>query len=157
MLRLDREKIFRVETAEESPGFLLWQVSSLWQRKINAGLRPYGLTHAQFVLLASLMWLGRQEKPITQAELAVHAKMDVMMTSNVLRTLEGKGLLVRNAHPIDSRAKALSITEQGRTLVVPAIQTVEEIDQIFFQKLGEDMALINQGLLVLVSKNQSEE
>ena len=50
----DNKEIFQVDSAEDSPGFLLWQVSSMWQRQINAGLKQFGLTHAQFVLLASL-------------------------------------------------------------------------------------------------------
>ncbi len=152
----DEEQVFRVENADDSPGFSLWQVSSLWQRKINAGLRPFDLTHAQFVLLASLMWLARAERPITQVELATHAKMDVMMTSNVLRTLEGKGLVARNPHPSDTRAKALAITASGQKLAIQAIQVVEEIDHQFFNKLGADLKGFNQGLLALIARNQPE-
>src|SRR5436190_947140 len=110
--------VFQFEESDNSPGFSLWQVSSIWQRQINAGLRPLDLTHAQFVLLASLMWLVVENKPLTQVELASHAKTDIMMTSNVLRTLESKGWVVRNAHPTDTRAKSLAITKQGRALAV---------------------------------------
>ena len=70
----DKQDAFQFENSDDSPGFSLWQVSSMWQRQINAGLRPFDLTHAQFVLLASLMWLASEDKPITQVELANHAK-----------------------------------------------------------------------------------
>ena len=43
---------------DESPGFLLWRVTLRWQRVIAAALRPLGLTHVQFVLLASVWWLA---------------------------------------------------------------------------------------------------
>ena len=147
---------FQFEESEDSPGFSLWQVSSMWQRQINAGLRPFDLTHAQFVLLASLMWLGSENKPITQVELASHAKTDIMMTSNVLRTLESKGWVIRNPHPTDTRAKSLAITKQGRALAARAIQVVEKIDHDFFNKLGSETKKFNQQLLALISANQSE-
>jgi MarR family transcriptional regulator, organic hydroperoxide resistance regulator len=150
------EPVFQVDQAEDSPGFSLWQVSSLWQRKINAGLRPFDLTHAQFVLLASLLWLGDGEKPLTQVELAVHAKMDTMMASNVLRTLEGKGLVTRNPHPTDTRAKALALTAAGRTLAQQVVPVVENIDQAFFSPLGGDVSKFNQFLLKLIEAHQTE-
>jgi len=153
----DRNRdVFQYEESNQSPGFSLWQVSSMWQRQINAGLRPFDLTHAQFVLLASLMWLGAENKPLTQVELASHAKTDIMMTSNVLRTLESKGWVVRNPHPTDTRAKSLAITKQGRALVVRAIQVVEKIDHDFFNKLGAETGKFNQQLLALISANQTE-
>jgi DNA-binding MarR family transcriptional regulator len=149
------DEVFQFEDANDSPGFSLWQVSSLWQRRINAGLRPFGLTHAQFVLLASLTWLADSDKPLTQAELASHAKMDVMMTSNVLRTLEEKGLVRRDPHPTDTRAKSLAVTEQGRELVAQAVCVVENIDHDFFSKLGADMGNFNRNLLALISENKA--
>lgn len=142
--------IFSVDTPDESPGFSLWQVSTLWQRQINASLRPFGLTHAQFVLLASLTWLSG-DTPLTQVELAAHAKMDVMMTSNVLRTLEAKELIERHPHPIDTRAKALTVTEQGRALAAQTVPVVEAIDQQFFAALQERVADFNQHLLTLIT------
>lgn len=148
------DEVFQFESADESPGFLLWQVSSMWQRQINAGLKQFDLTHAQFVLLASMTWLAGGEKPLTQIDLANHAKMDVMMTSNVLRTLEEKGLILRKPHPTDTRAKALSITAQGRKLVIQAIEVVEKIDHEFFNGLGGSSKKFNEYLLTLIAANQ---
>ena len=68
---------------EESPGFLLWQVSTRWRREVEAALSPLGLTHPQFVLLASILWLNRAGSEVTQIELARHAGTDITMTSQV--------------------------------------------------------------------------
>ena len=151
----ETRKVFQFEAAQDSPGFSLWQVSSLWQRRINAGLRQYNLTHAQFVLLASLAWLAQDAKPLTQVELASHAKTDIMMTSNVLRTLEEKGLVVRNPHPTDTRARSIGITAQGRELVARAVATVENIDREFFGRLGSETGSFNRHLLTLIDANQA--
>ncbi len=149
--------ISQFEDSNDSLGFSLWQVSSLWQRQINAALKQFNLTHAQFVLLASLTWLADGKKPLTQVELANHAKMDVMMTSNVLRTLEEKGLVKRNPHPTDTRAKSLAVTGKGRELAQQAVPVVEGIDNEFFGKLGTGMAGFNQQLLKLIEGNQPTE
>jgi DNA-binding MarR family transcriptional regulator len=147
------DEVFQFDNADDSPGFSLWQVSSMWQRKINAGLKPFGITHAQFVLLASLAWLADNEKPITQIDLAHHAKMDVMMTSNVLRTLEHKGLLERQSHPTDTRAKSIVVTGKGRELAKKTVTVVEAIDKAFFSVLGGDASKFNKQLLKLIAIN----
>ena len=132
-------RIFGFERAEDSPGFLLWQVSTLWHRRINAALRPLELTHAQFVLLASLVWLTDHDPatPVTQSDLAGHARMDVMLTSDVLRTLAGKGLLERRPHPRDARARSLVTTAAGRALAARSVGAVESVDRAFFARLGD--------------------
>ena len=74
-------------------------------------LAPHGLTHVQFVLLASLWWLeGHGDHPATQARLAQQAGTDPMMTSQVTRKLEARGLLKRAVDPADSRARQLRLT-----------------------------------------------
>jgi MarR family transcriptional regulator, organic hydroperoxide resistance regulator len=127
---------FQFESANESPGFMLWRVSSLWQRQIKAALEPFDLTHTQFVLLAGLSWLEGHGS-ITQVQLADHLGMDVMMTSQVLRTLESKGLIERPAHPSDSRAKALKLTQAGLELSAKTVPVVENADRHFFSRLGK--------------------
>jgi DNA-binding MarR family transcriptional regulator len=54
-------------------------------------------------LLASLWWMQEHGGPPTQAQLAGQAGTDLMMTSQVLRRLEGRGLLARDPDPGDSR------------------------------------------------------
>lgn len=126
------------QAAEDSPGLSLWQVTNRWQAAQRAALKPLGLTHVQFVLLASLVWL-QADGPVTQKRLADHAAADVMMTSQVLRALEAHGLVTRTPHPEDGRARALAVTEAGRELANRAVVVVEQCDRRFFDPLGEDV------------------
>ena len=115
-----------------SPGYLLWCVTLSWQRAVTAALRPLGVTHVQFVVLVSAWWLhGRGSAP-SQVELARHAVLDVKMTSQVVRTLEGKGLLARDPDPADARTWRLRPTDAGVTLARRAVVVVEEVDRLFF-------------------------
>jgi DNA-binding MarR family transcriptional regulator len=105
---------------------------------MTSSLRPLGLTHVQFVLLASAWWLTRVggETP-NQRRLAEHAGTDPMMTSQVLRALEVKRLVTRAPDPNDSRSQCLAVTDAGASLAVEAIAVVESADREFFAPAGE--------------------
>ncbi|GAA3087759.1 DNA-binding MarR family transcriptional regulator [Kribbella aluminosa] len=118
----------------ESPGLRLWRATLSWQRQMTLTLKPLGLTHVQFVLVASTWWLNHVagESP-TQRRIADHANTDPMMTSQVLRTLTAKGLLSRTPDPTDSRAVLVEVTPTGAALAKRAVKLVEEADKTLLQ------------------------
>ena len=122
----------------QSPGFLLWRTTLRWQRLMTTALRPFNLTHVQYVLLASTWWLTRVagETP-NQRRLAEHAGTDAMMTSQVVRALEAKKLVTRRPDPKDSRAQCVAVTDEGADLARRAISVVEAADERFFSPAGE--------------------
>jgi DNA-binding MarR family transcriptional regulator len=126
------------ESADDSPGLMLWRATNRWQAAQRAALKPFDLTHVQFVLLASLAYLDT-DGPVTQKQLADHAATDVMMTSQVLRALENAGLVRRAPHPSDRRARALAVTAEGRALADRAVVAVEAADQDFFSVAGPEL------------------
>jgi DNA-binding MarR family transcriptional regulator len=84
------------------------------------------------VLLAALGWLSKGGGTVTQADVANHSNIDRMMTSKVLRTLQGKGLVSRAGHHTDTRAKSLSFTPAGERTLQQAIGIVQRVDDDFF-------------------------
>lgn len=141
----------RFGSPEQSPGFLLWRATLSWQRRVRTALAPHGLTHVQFVLLACLWWLGEQagEAP-TQARLAAQAGTDPMMTSQVLRKLEARGLLERRADRGDTRVRRLRLTTAGRDLTARAVDEVERTDVAYFAPLGGRQDALVAALAALV-------
>ena len=127
-------------SAEESTGLLLWQVTNRWQQAQRAALKPFDLTHVQFVLLASLTYLN-PDGPVNQRRLAQHAVTDPMMTSQVLRALEARGLVERAADPDDGRARAITVTAEGALLANRALVAVEDCDAAFFDGVRDPAAL----------------
>jgi DNA-binding MarR family transcriptional regulator len=121
----------------ESAGFLLWHATLRWQRAIADALAPLDLTHVQFVLLACSWWMNRRGDHPSQVELATFAGTDVKMTSQVVRSLERKGLLRRQTDPADSRALRLQVTRDGARLAPRAIEVVESVDRAFFTGIPE--------------------
>ena len=120
---------------DDSPGFLLWHVTLRWQRDMAAALAPLGLTHVQFVLLATTWWLNSDGQSPNQLGVARQAGTDVKMTSEVLRKLEAKGLIRREVDPADTRARRLLATEQGAELAKSRSRCRRgRRDAAFFQK-----------------------
>jgi DNA-binding MarR family transcriptional regulator len=112
-----------------------------WQRAVTAALTPLGLTHVQFLLLASLWWLNTHGQRPNQLAVARHAGTDVKMTSQVLRTLEAKRLVEREVDAADARARRLGVTATGAELAPRAIRAVEAVDTRFFAPVPTEKAL----------------
>jgi DNA-binding MarR family transcriptional regulator len=126
----------RFRGPEHSAGLMLWHLTNAWQRSVRAALAPHELTHVQFVLLATLTSMHPAQ--VTQRQLADAAATDAMMTSQVLRALERRGLIERSPHPNDGRAVLLSPTREGVAVVNEANTSVEDADEAFFNRLGTD-------------------
>ena len=79
-------------------------------RRSDAHLTRHGVTADQFVLLAILA----QEDSLTQQELARRASSDANTVRAMLLLLEGRGLVAREKHPTDGRARSVALTARGR-------------------------------------------
>jgi len=119
-----------------STGFLLWHVSLRWRVALGRDLAPLGLTHTQFVLLATLYRFSNSGTQPSQRELADQSGLDVMLVSRVVRALEGAQLVRRDASSADPRAFQLALTPLGTDTVLAAVKVVHEVEQRFLAPLG---------------------
>jgi DNA-binding MarR family transcriptional regulator len=127
---------FGFDEPEDSPGFLLWQTTMIWQRQIRKALEVYDVSHAQFVIMASLIWLGAHEYDTTQTSIIHETKLDKMTVSNSLKRLVSLGYVTRVEHEIDTRAKSVTLTQQGKNIIKTLVPIVEGVDKRFFKKAG---------------------
>lgn len=136
---------FGFDRPEDSPGFLLWQTTMIWQRQVKKALEPYDISHAQFVIMATLMWFEAHGYDTTQILIVNWSKLDKMTVSKSLRKLVALGCVNRIEHETDTRAKSVSLTEKGKKMVRTLVPIVEGIDSTFFGKASgqEQKSLIN--------------
>lgn len=123
---------FKFQRADDSPGFLLWKLTTLWQQRLADVFNQFGITQTQYAILASLRWFEAQGEPPTQAHLVAHAKIDKMTLSKAIRRLEEDGLVGRVPSVADSRAVDVRFTAKGRRVVQQAVVAVERADDEFF-------------------------
>lgn len=122
-------------TPEESPGFLLWRISTQWRSSIEATLKPLGLTHPQFVVLATTAWLTRNNNVVNQIDISRATGLDPNTTSQILRGLEAKDFIQRT-RSLNERSKNPSLTNLGFKVLEKALPTVEKADSKFFESLA---------------------
>lgn len=137
MSQFDFEKKSTFKSPEKSPGFLLWRASTLWRRAIENVLKPLDLTHPQFVILATIAWLTKDEQQTSQAEISRQASLDPNTTSQILRSLQTKGLIKRS-HAQDERSKSPVLTKEGSLRLAKALPAVELADVHFFSTVNLD-------------------
>ena len=86
--------------------------------RIEAALKPFGLTFARYELLALLSFTRAGELPMNKAS----ALLQVHPTSvtNAVDRLESSALVARSPHPTDGRTTLIQLTAEGRAVAKSA-------------------------------------
>lgn len=124
--------IFSFHKAEDSPGFLLWQATIIWQRLIKKTLDVHGISHAQFVILAITLWFENKHQPVSQGVIVQQSKLDKMTVSKSLKKLVSDGIIKRLENQEDTRSKSVHLTKKGKALASKLVPLVEKLDKQFF-------------------------
>lgn len=154
--KLEFKKISVHEGPKQSPGFLLWHISTSWRSSIESVLKTLGLTHPQFVVLATTGWLTRNGQLITQVAIGKMAGLDPNTTSQIIKGLEQKHFIKRDPSA-DGRAKNVSLTEKGTEMLKLALPAVERADAEFFTPLTKQEEDSLLGLFQKLMPKQSAE
>src|SRR5438270_8842441 len=112
-------------------------------RVSDAHFSRSGVTADQFVLLACLA----EQDAITQHELARRASSDPSTIRAMLVLLEGRGLVARERHPDDGRARVVTLTAGGRRLFERLWKTSEPIRVQMLSGFSADEARVLVGCL----------
>lgn len=123
---------FPYDIPDGSVGFLLWQSSMCWQREINKILAPHGLTYTQYIVLCIVGWLKNNNAKTYQHQVARFSRIDRMMTSRVLASLERKKLLKRVKQSDDARTNLIEMTSLGEETLVDALKSATQAEHEFF-------------------------
>ncbi|MEU4668277.1 MarR family transcriptional regulator [Amycolatopsis sp. NPDC023774] len=117
-------------------GHLVWRLSMKWRAAVDRTVKPLGLTHAQYSLLATLTGLVVRGVRPSQRELADHMGLEPLHVSKLARALEQTGLLTRPPDPDDPRAVRLDLTARGQEVITEAISLVRDLHEELTAQLG---------------------
>lgn len=94
--------------------------------RVDAVVKPYGLTFARYEALVLLTFSRTGELPLSKIgeRLMVHPTS----VTNTVDRLEGAGLVTRRPNPLDGRGVLASITDRGRQVVEQATRELMAID-----------------------------
>ena len=124
--------------------FLIYDVAQLVRRLADKRARTYGMTRAQWAVLARL----EREPGVTQSRLAVLTDVEPITIGRLVDRLEANGLIERQPDPHDRRIWRLHLTPKSAGILKHIAA--------FRRELHEDMAegLDAQSLSTLVSSLQ---
>jgi DNA-binding MarR family transcriptional regulator len=88
-------------------------------RRLRVERQAEGLASLSDTQLAALSVLEKHPA-MTPGELAEHEKVQPPSMTRVIAVLEERQLVMRAPHPTDRRQVVLSVTEEGRALVIQA-------------------------------------
>lgn len=114
-------------------------------RLFDEALRPHGLTSGQFSILVAL--IGLPEPSVSR--LAELLAMDRTTLTANLKPLERAGLVANGRRPGDGRAKLLSITDHGRSVVADALPSWTRTQEVLERRLSSDPGPLVAGLRAL--------
>jgi DNA-binding MarR family transcriptional regulator len=122
----------------------VFRAQQIYLARIDAVLRPLGLTFARYEVLMLLMFSRAGALPLSK----VGARLQVHPTSvtNAVNRLADDGLLIRLPHPTDGRTTLAEITRAGRRL---AERATEVLNTTVFQDPGLDPGAIAELVSVL--------
>jgi MarR family transcriptional regulator, organic hydroperoxide resistance regulator len=117
-------------------GYLVWRLSMRWRAAMDNALAPYGLTQAQYSVLAPLYGMTRGGAKPSQRELADLTGLDAVYVSKLVRALEREGFVIRTVSSADPRAVELSLTERGAATLQHAVKAVYYLREQLTRPLG---------------------
>jgi len=125
-----------VTSERPTTGYLVWRLAMKWRTAVDRAVRPLGLTHAQYSLLASLSALTARGLAPSQRELADVTGLEPVYVSKLASALERAGLVVRLDHPTDPRAFALRLTARGDEVIGQAVAIVRDLHEQLLAPIG---------------------
>lgn len=153
---MSEKTVFREKNADDSPGFLLFRITVLWQKKLGIIFNDLKIQQTQYAILASLKYFEEKNEKCTQAFLVEHARIDKMTLSKSVRQLEKTGLVKRAQSDEDARAVLVQLTQRGRNLVTEAVRRIEDADELFFHYLNEKQRSSFKEISLALIKGNSE-
>src|SRR3954449_11113811 len=93
----------------------LMRVQQLVIGRLDAILKPHGLSFARYEALVLLTFSSRGSLPL--GKMGERLQVHPTSVTSIVRRLEAAGLVNREPHPDDGRAVLCEITQEGRDLV----------------------------------------
>ncbi|HEU5037096.1 MAG TPA: MarR family transcriptional regulator [Nocardioides sp.] len=120
----------------------LMRVQQLVIGRLDAILRPHGLTFARYEALVLLVFSSRGSLPL--GKMGQRLQVHPTSITSIIRRLEAAGLVVRRAHPEDGRAVLAEITDRGRRLVEDATRDLVDADFALGSLTDDDLVRLSE-------------
>ncbi len=136
---------------ENRLALLIWQTSNLWQSKVRHKLKVSEITLNEYLILETIYLLQQENINITQQDICKNASIDRSVVSLRVSKLEDKKLISKQ-QPQDKRSDSLILTTAGNDLINNIIDSIIDLENELFNKLGSEIFNFTNSLKLLLGK-----
>jgi MarR family transcriptional regulator, transcriptional regulator for hemolysin len=133
---------------------LIARAGRQWRRAVDRRLQPFGLTEATWL---PLIHLARAPVPMRQKDLAASLVLDGSSVVRLLDALETAGLIERREENGDRRAKIITVTSRGLSIIDQVEAASRDVRRATLVGLSDDDIEIATRVLELVCRNLAKE
>jgi DNA-binding MarR family transcriptional regulator len=146
---------FKFRENKDNSGFLLWQVSYMWQQEQRRTLLKYhDISQMDYIVLSSTYYLMINKVDVTPTILSKHTKIEPVGIAQLMRSLEKRNLIERYRLDNCGKSHFLKVSDKGIELLNKAIITVESFDDRFFKIVSKKIDIFNKNLNDLIKSNE---
>lgn len=135
-------------------GSLIARTGRQWRRAVDRRLQPFGLTEATWLPLIHLV---RAAVPMRQKDLAASLILDGSSVVRLLDALETSHFIERHEENADRRAKTITLTSLGSSIIDQVEVASREIRDGALIGLSDNEIEIATAVLELVCRNLAAE
>ncbi len=120
--------------------YIIKQLQHVIYQRLDEAMRRRGLTPTQYMVLSLS---NRRGEPPSSAQLARRARISAQSMNEIIAALEGKSLIIRHEDPERRRILRVSLTREGKAVLLACEKDVDALEEGFFAALspGEDALL----------------
>jgi MarR family transcriptional regulator for hemolysin len=131
-------------------GALVARAARQWRRAVDRRLQPFGLTEATWL---PLIYLARAPAPTRQKDLAAALTLDGSSVVRLLDALEASHLIERREEDTDRRAKIITLTARGLSIIEQVETVSREVRNTTLIGLSHDELRVATRVLESVCQN----
>lgn len=135
-------------------GTLIARTGRQWRRAVDRRLQPFGLTEATWL---PLIYLARTPAPVRQKDLAASLVLDGSSVVRLLDALEAAGLIERREESADRRAKIITVTDRGLSIIDQVESVSRDVRNATLVGLSPDQIEVATHVLDLVCQNLAKQ
>jgi MarR family transcriptional regulator for hemolysin len=133
---------------------LIARAGRQWRRAVDRRLQPFGLTEATWL---PLIYLARTPAPVRQKDLAASLVLDGSSVVRLLDALEAAGLIERREESADRRAKTITVTDRGLSIIDQVEAVSRDVRNATLVGLSPEQIEVATHVLDLVCQNLAKQ
>lgn len=129
--------------------YLIGRTDRIVKRRLTEALAPHGITLPFFTAMSVLQARGS----LSNAQLAERSFMSPQSANEIVKMMETKGWIVREADPTHGRIVKLSLTENAQALLARCDATVKKLEAEMLEGIDPQHVDLLRQLLTQCARN----